>query len=129
MCSHCLHDAVRLPDCSSQFKIDGGMCLAQCLKEFRQVFLEVAALGDEHRNDNNALKTLHDQHLGTLGKIRFNKLKECQLNAHFRRTNQDRRSNPSHRRSPLRVACTVPEQDQSSFTHSFIANGNRTNGL
>ena len=81
MPSHCLDHNLCLADSRSQLKHDVGVTQAQLAKQLGNILIEMTALGNEERHNQQVGKTFGQQSLRTLNEAGFNEFEKSQFDS------------------------------------------------
>ena len=90
MGGHRLHHAFGLANRAGHFECDTRKTSAQLVNDRREIVLEVPALRDEHRDDDDAIEPFRDHYGRTFLQGRREKLEESEFDSKIERTGEDR---------------------------------------
>ena len=115
MRGHGLYDCLRLADRAGQFEVGLRMKLAQLFEQQRYIAFQMTALGNEHRQHDDALKPIANQRFNTVAQSGGHEFKEGDLDAQIGCLSAYRRTNTPHRGGPLGIARTMRKEDKGCF--------------
>ena len=102
---------------AGHFKGDIRKASTQLVDDQRQIILEMSALSDEHRHDDDAIETFSNRRRRAVLKARRQEFEKGKFDSQTRRAVEDRCTNTTKRRCPFWISGTMSKEDQGGCWH------------